>query len=140
MAIDLLNDKFKDYRLRAAAGPGVGYQILDRPTLSLMVEAGLSYIWEDRYEGEDKDYPAARVGADFRWQIFKFLTFTDHFVVYPNLKHGGDYISRNEAALISPLGSGWALRLANVWDRDNNPPPGVIKDDFLTSLGLQYSF
>ncbi len=74
LAVDMLNDEFKDYRLRAAAGPGVGYQIWDDPVKSLMVEAGISYIWEDHYIGEDVDYPAARLGADIRWQIFKFLT------------------------------------------------------------------
>jgi putative salt-induced outer membrane protein YdiY len=140
LAIDLLNDKFKDYRLKTAVGPGVGYQIWDDPVKSLGVEAGLSYIWEDHYVGEDVDYPAARLGADFRWNIFKFLTFTDRLVVYPNLRNGGDYLLRNEAALISPLGSGWALRLANIWDRDSDPPPGFDKDDFTTILGLQYAF
>ena len=61
-------------------------------------------------------------------------------MVYPNLKYGGEYLLRNEAALISPLGSGWALRLANIWDRDSDPPAGFDKDDFTTILALQYSF
>lgn len=140
LAIDLLNDKFKDYYLKTAVGPGVGYQIWDDPVKSLGVEAGFAYIWENHYVAKDIDYPAARLGADFRWQIFKFVTFTDHLVVYPNLKSGGDYLLRNEAALISPLGSGWALRLANIWDRDSNPPPGFNSNDFTTILGLQYAF
>lgn len=140
LAIDLLNDEFKDYRLRAAAGPGVGYQIWDDPVKSLLVEAGLSYIWEDHYDGKDEDYPAARLAGDFRWQIFKFLTFTDRLVVYPNLESGGEYILRNEASLISPLGSGWALRLSNIWDRDSDPAADTKKDDFTTIVALQYSF
>jgi putative salt-induced outer membrane protein YdiY len=140
LAMDLLNDKFANYRLRTAVGPGVGYQIWDDPVKSLLVEAGFSYIWENYYEGNDTDYPAARLGADFRWQIFKFLTFTDRILVYPNLKYGGEYLSRNEAALISPLGSGWALRLANIWERNSDPQPGFDKDDFTTLLALQYSF
>jgi hypothetical protein len=42
--------------------------------------------------------------------------------------------------LISPLGSGWALRLANNWQRSCDPEPGLVKDDFTTILSLQYSF
>jgi len=56
------------------------------------------------------------------------------------LSYGGQYTLRNEAALISPLGSGWALRLANIWLRNSDPSPGLVKDDFTTILSLQYSF
>jgi hypothetical protein len=33
-------------------------------------------------------------------------------------------------ALISPLGSGWAFRLANIWPRSNDPDPALVKEDF----------
>lgn len=140
LALELLNDKFQDLHLRTTVGPGVGYQIWDDPVKSLHVEAGTSYVWTDYYEAQDIDYPAARLGGDFRFQPFKFLAFSDRILVYPSLKYGGEYTLRNEAALTSPLGSGWALRLANIWERNSDPPQGKDKDDFTTSLGLQYSF
>jgi putative salt-induced outer membrane protein YdiY len=140
LALELLNDKFQDLHLRTMVGPGVGYQIWDDPVKYLNFEAGFSYVWQDYYEGQDNDYPAARLGADFRYQLFKFLTFTDRILVYPNLKNGGEYTLRNEAALISPLGSGWALRLANIWERNSDPPANTKKDDNTWILGLQYAF
>jgi len=62
------------------------------------------------------------------------------FIIYPSLKRGGQYTLRNEAALTSPLGAGWALRLANIWERDSDPSSGFKKDDSTWILGLQYSF
>jgi hypothetical protein len=43
-------------------------------------------------------------------------------------------------ALISPPGSGWALRLANIWQRISDPDLALVKDDFTTILSMQYSF
>jgi putative salt-induced outer membrane protein YdiY len=140
LAVDMLNDSFQDLNLRATAGPGLGYQIWDDPVKSLAVEGGIAYRWEDHIVNPNKQFSMARLGADFRYQIFTFLTFTDYLVFYPNLERGGQYTFRNEAALISPLGSGWALRLAEIWQRNSDPDPGIEKDDNTWILSLQYSF
>jgi len=47
---------------------------------------------------------SARLGFDFRYNIFKWLNFTDRFVFYPTIGEGGLYFLRNEAALNIPLG------------------------------------
>lgn len=138
--LQLLRDEFQDLNLRTRTGPGAGFQIWEASRGSLLVEAGIAYIWEDHREFADSHYPALRLGTEFRLQIFKFLSFSDRLSVYPSLEYAGEYTLRNESALSSPLGSGWALRLANVWERNSDPPPGILKDDFTTTLGLQYSF
>jgi putative salt-induced outer membrane protein YdiY len=140
LAVNLLNDEFQDLQLRTTAGPGVGYQLWDDPVKALGIEGGFTYVWEQHYNNPNKDYAAARLAADFRYQIFKLLGFTDYIQIYPSLDYGGQYTLRNEAALISPLGSGWALRLANIWQRNSDPDPGLVRDDFTTILSLQYSF
>jgi putative salt-induced outer membrane protein YdiY len=139
-AVELLNDKFKDYRLRTIVGPGVGYLVWDDPLKFLSFEAGLAYQNNDFYQGEDKGFLTARLGGEFRYRIFDFLAFSERLLFYPSLGEGGQYILRNEAALTAPLGSGWALRLANIIDYDSNPPPGVDKTDVQYLLSLQFSF
>jgi len=136
----LLSDEFKDLNLRAIAGPGVGYQIWDDPVKSLLFEGGVSYVWEDRKIGNDENWAAARLSGDFWYKFGKVVTFSDLIIIYPSLKKGGEYTLRNEAALTSPLGAAWALRLANIWERDSDPPPGILKDDLTWLLSLQYSF
>ena len=139
-AIELLNDKFKDYQLRTIVGPGAGYQVWDDPVKFLLFEAGLSYADVNRYEGKDNSYVAARLAGEFRYKLFNFVTFSDRLLYYPSLERAEDYILRNEAALTAPVGSRWALRLANIIDYDNNPPAKVAKTDVQWILSLQYSF
>ena len=136
----LLNDKFKDYQLRTMVGPGAGYQVWDDPVKFLLFEAGLSYANVDRYEGKDNSYITARLAGEFRYKILDFVTFSDRLLFYPSLERSKDYILRNEAALTAPVGSRWALRLANIIDYDNNPPETVKKTDVQWILSLQYSF
>ena len=134
------NDRFKDWRFRYVVGPGVGYQIWDDPVKSLQVEGGVAYSAENRYEGENKSYLTARLGTDFKYALAKFITFADQLVIYPSLEDVGEYMLRNEASLLSPLGASWALKLSNIYERNSDPAPGILKDDLTWILGLQYSF
>ncbi|MEJ2697241.1 MAG: DUF481 domain-containing protein [Candidatus Sulfobium sp.] len=140
ISTELFSDTFRDLSLRVAVGPGAGYQLLDDARKSLSVEAGVSYVNESRKEGEDKDYLTVRLGTDFQYKIAEFLAFSDRLILYPRLDYVGEYILRNDAALSAPVGSGWALKLENIIDRDSNPPSGVQKTDVQWLLGMQYSF
>jgi putative salt-induced outer membrane protein YdiY len=140
LSTEMLSDTFRDLRLRVAVGPGAGYQIWDDANKSFSVDAGLSYIDETRKEGEDNDFLTVRLGSDLRYKIASFLVFSDELILYPRLDYIGRYILHNEAKLAAPVGSGWALRLANILDRDSNPPSETKKDDIQWILGLQYSF
>ena len=143
---ELLNDKFNDTKFKAFVGPGIGYQVWEDPVKSLLFEAGVSYFNWDRYEGKDEDGLSARLGFDFRYNIFKWLSFTDRYVLYPTLGEGGLYFWRNEAALNIPLGiipsvgGRWSLKLANILDYNSDPAPGFKKTDVQWIGGLQFSF
>jgi putative salt-induced outer membrane protein YdiY len=140
MGIELQNDKFKDYTLRFAVGPGVGYQVWEDPVKFLLFEVGLAYVNINRYEGPHDEYLAARLASEFRYKIFSFLAFSEKVEFYTSLGEGGKYKARNEAALIVPVISGWALRFSNIVDYDSAPPTGVKRGDISWILSLQYSF
>jgi putative salt-induced outer membrane protein YdiY len=140
LAGDLFNDKFSDTRFRTFVGPGAGYQFWDDPIKSLLFEAGLTYFYWGRYEGKDTDGLSARLGLDFRYQIFKWLAFNDRFQFYPTIGEGGLYFLRNESALTAPLGAGFSLRLANIVDYNSKPEPGFRKTDVQWIGAIQYSF
>ena len=138
--VDMLSDDFQDINFRTSVGPGVGYQIWDEENRALGLEAGVSYTSEDRDLGEDKNWISARLGVNFLYKLFDRVVFTDQFVIYPNLDDTGEYTLRNDAALVTDIGSNWAFRLGNIWERNSNPGPDLKKDDFTWILGLQYSF
>ena len=140
LALELLKDKTKDLQLRTVVGPGVGYQFWDDAVKSLLLEAGLAYFSEDLKKGQDKDWIAARLASDFRYQFGNSVVFTDQLVVYPSLENSKDYKLRNEAAITAPLASGWSFRLANILEHDGNPPEEVKRNDWYWIAALQYSF
>ena len=77
---------------------------------------------------------------NFLRKLFDRILFTDQAVIYPSLEDSGEYILRNEASLITDIGTSLALKLSNIWERSSNPEPGLDQDDFTWILGLQYSF
>lgn len=137
---EVLNDKFKDLRLRTATGPGIGHQIWDNNVKSLLVEEGLVYVSEDMIEGDDKREITARLGMDFKYKITDTVTFSDHFVIYPDIDHIDEYRLRNETVLLSSYGQNWSLRLSGIFERNSNPPDDIKKNDWMLVLGLQYTF
>lgn len=138
--VDMLADQFKDINLRTTIGPGAGYQVWEEEGRALSLEAGVSYTSEDHDLGEDRDWVTARLGVDFLYRLFDRIVFTDQFVIYPNLDEVGEYTMRNDAALVTDIWAGWALRLNNIWERNSDPGPDLKKDDFTWIAGLQYSF
>jgi len=140
MNIDMLADDFQDINLRTSVGPGVGYQVWDAEDRKLGLEAGLSYINEDRNEGKDNDSIAGRLGMNFLYRLFDRVVFIDQLAIYPNLDETGEYTLRNEAALLTDIKANWALKISNIWDRNSDPESNLDKDDFTSILGLQYTF
>ena len=140
MSTELENDKFKDLSLRVTVGPGAGYQVWDDVVKALGLEAGVSYVNENRKRGEDDSFVAARLGANFLYNIFNIVTFKDQFVMYPSLEDSNVYKIRNEAALVKTLSARWSLKLANIIEHDSDPPPGIDKNDVYWILGLQFNF
>ncbi len=140
LAGDLFNDEFSNIKYRTFVGPGVGYQFWDDPIKFLLFEAGVAYFYWGKYEGKYSDGVSARLGLDFRYQIFKWLAFNDKFQFNPTIGEGGLYFLRNEAALVAPLGAGFSLRLANIVDYNSDPGPGFKKTDVQWIGALQYSF
>jgi putative salt-induced outer membrane protein YdiY len=140
MALELYNDKFSDTKLRTFVGPGIGYQVWEDPVKSLAFDAGLSYFNLDRYDGNDESGITGRLGLDFRYNILKWLVFTERLKFYPTIGEGGEYFFRNEAGLNMPFTPRWSLKLANIIDYNSDPSQGDKRTDVQWLLGLQFSF
>jgi putative salt-induced outer membrane protein YdiY len=138
--VSLYNDTFKNLILRTIAGPGVGYQVWEDPDKTLALEAGISYV-NVNLEGQgDRNWIAARLAANCRFKLTKWLVYTDRLGLYPSLENSNDFFLRNEAALLTPVGARWSLRLADILEYVNNPAVGRKKTDSTLTLGLQYAF
>jgi putative salt-induced outer membrane protein YdiY len=140
LVLELLSDSFKDLDLRTTVGPGAGYQVWEDAIKSLSFEGGLSYFSENRITGADTQFFTARFAADFSYKLTSFLTFTNQMVIFPSVEDLNKYTLRNRAGLDTALGNGWELKLANIWQRDSKPSPGVKNDDLQWLVSLGYAF
>ena len=140
LALELLNDTFRDLDLRATIGPGLGYQVWDDDKKSLNLEGGVSYIIENREQSEDTVNANARFGTKFSYRIIPRLLFTNNLVIFPSLEEQGEYTLRNHSSLKTDIGNGWELIISNILDRDSDPGPNVEKNDVHWILALGYAF
>ena len=140
LGVELLNDTFKDLDLRTVVGPGVGYQLWEEPDKALSLEAGFAYFSEDRTTQDDKHWVTARLGANYHYKLTDWLVFNDRLVLYPSLENMSEFNLRNEAALLTAIGSGWSMKIANTLDYTNKVPTGIKNTDSNFTVGLQYAF
>ena len=75
----------------------------------------------------------------------KFLTYfsiEESLLYYPSLDESDENKIRNELALISRLGTGWAVRLTYILDKDSlsEEIPGIQDIDNRFIFAIQYSF
>jgi putative salt-induced outer membrane protein YdiY len=138
--VSLYNDTFKNLTLRTIAGPGFGYQVWEDPVKALSLEAGISYFNIDLRGEGDQNWIVARLAANCRFKLTKWLEFTDRLVLFPSLKNSNDFLMRNEAALLTPICASWSLKIADTLEYVNNPAVGKRKTDSLLTFGLQYGF
>jgi len=140
LVVEMLNDRFKDLNLRTIVGPGVGYQVWDDAKKALRFEGGVSYFSEDLRDQTDDQYMTARVAANLEYHFTDNLEFTDDFMIFPSIENFGDYTMRNEATIATALGAGWKLKFSNIFENNNNPPPGIEETDMTWLLALGYAF
>lgn len=140
LSVEMLNDRFRDIKLRNVIGPGAGYQVWDDGTSSLLLELGAALFSEDLYAGVDDSWVTSRAAAAFAWKLTQNLKFTDSLVINNRLDDPGDYQLRNEAAVATGIGANWSMKLTNIIEYDSEPSPGFKNSDIFWIFGLQYSF
>jgi putative salt-induced outer membrane protein YdiY len=140
LGLDVLNDRFRDIRMRTSIGPGVGYQIWEDSVKALGLEIGLSYLSESHYDNEDSDSWAMRLAGNLRYHMGSYLVITDQIVFYPTLEGNESNRVRNEATINAPLKAGWSMRCSHILDYSTSTPDDVKKTDTTVILGFQYQF
>jgi len=141
LSLEALKDKFKDVNLRAIIGLSAGYRIWNDSRKTLEVEGGVTYFSEDLNVGMDDQFASGRLGLNYTQKILEFLLFKNYLLYYPSFKQPKEYRLRNEASLISALGtSDWALKLTHIFDQNSQASPGIKDKDHQYIFSIQYSF
>jgi YD repeat-containing protein len=143
-------DPFQNLAHRVTAGVGVGYDLIDRPTVEWNITAGPAYqkAWFESAEpGEptEKGTAAFVFGSRFDWDITRRIELL--------LEYRGQYTSRavgetthhGVSTLSLELTKRFDLDVSFIWDRISNPKVALggaepKSDDFRLVVGLGVDF
>ena len=119
---------------RVILGPGIGYDLLKKESLSLIGEAGLSYL-RQRYEDlEVDDYLSLRFSERAVWKINSKARAWESIEYSPSLDEFQDrYLLKVEAGIEDSLTSRFLLRLL-IQGTYNSDPPGETKRYDVTTI------
>lgn len=134
-------DDVAELDLRTDAGIGLGYQPFKSDPLNLQMTLGPSYLGEEFSNGNKDEALAYRWGLDYDQKIAKelFQIFHNHNLLAPS-DDTNAFILETETGIRMPIRGGIVGSLQLDFDRDNDPAPGIDKDDTQYSLKLGYEW
>lgn len=148
VAAEFFRDPFQNISRRVTIGPGVGYFLIDEPTLNWFVVAGPAYQRTEFTEappGQEKSASALagfittsyeqEVNSDVDWQFQYQIFLTDD--------KSGRTVHHLMTALDIDLTKSLDLKIAGYWDYIEKPQPetdGALpeREDFRLVLGLDW--
>ncbi|MFN9786456.1 MAG: YdiY family protein [Planctomycetia bacterium] len=135
------NDKLAQLELRYYIGAGVGFQWREEEAFKWGSEVGVTYFSEERYTGEDEEYPAARLANNIVAQFNDKTSFENTIEAFPSLEDpADDFFAKIDTKLKTNLTEKMYAQLQFTLNYDKTPPDDVESTDRLLTLGLGWSF
>ena len=133
---------------RFEEGLGLDFKAIDAQRDKLTLVAGVSMFQQTLTPGSTstfkRNYPAARLGADYK-HLFSDIAFFQQTAEYlPNLSDTESYLLNTESALVAPLSKSLGIKVGYVIRYNAQPPVRnnvqLKTTDTFFSSGLTYSF
>jgi putative salt-induced outer membrane protein YdiY len=127
--------------LRTTVGAGVGYQFQDKPSWKVSGEVGISYVDSD-FEGtvDDSAYAAARAAYSWAWTPNTKYNLSQTGEIYPSLENAEDTNARVDTKGRLNLTGTMFAQVEWLFQWDNTPATGKVRDDNLVMLAVGWSF
>jgi putative salt-induced outer membrane protein YdiY len=134
-------DIIAELDLRVTAGPGVGYQWFETPTLNLNTELGLAWIYENFAHQPSEDHLAARLAYHVDWTPHKMLKLFHNLEYLPRVTEPFvDYNMNLDAGLRATVIQNFFAEFKFEFKYDSTPAIGARKEDLRYLVGLGWSF
>lgn len=133
-------DAQADLDLRSMLGVGAGRQLLERDTLKLAIEGGVSLVNEDYANAADEQFPGARFGLRYEQALLQSrlqLYHTSDLVL--SLESLDDYLYQSRTGFRVPVGNGLNLGTQLNLDYDAVPAAGKESTDMALIFKLDYA-
>lgn len=132
---------------RYAVSGGLGYNVVDTPSLDLSLKAGPAFRRTEFVGGDSEDRLGGLAGLDFDWRVTDRLTLTQDTNMIAESGGSATLIvdsSRTTLALVTGLEAKMTdrltTRLSYAVDYDSNPAAEAVSTDTLTRFTLVYGF
>jgi putative salt-induced outer membrane protein YdiY len=134
-------DIIAELDLRVTAGPGVGYQWFETPTLNLNTELGLAWIYENFAHQPSEDHLAARLAYHVDWTPHKMLKLFHNLEYLPRVTEPFvDYNMNLDAGLRATVIQNFFAEFKFEFKYDSTPAIGARKEDLRYLVGIGWSF
>lgn len=134
-------DKFRDLKLRSRGGGGGGYSLFETKKLTARLEGGVEYVDENFFEPtEDRAFTALRGAAKVEWQVTQAFRLGEQFEIFPSVEKFSDFVSRSVTTADLALFAGFGVAAVIIWEHDQIPAPGLLRNDTTYILTLTFSF
>lgn len=137
---------YRDYiaalNYRLTPGVGVGYQWVESKDLNFSTEAGVSYLYQDYAGAPISQNSAFRLAYHLDTALNdKVKLFNDVEYVAP-FRFGelNRYILTADVGLRANLTKSFFTEFKIVYNRNDHPVPGRLKDDLAYTLGVGWTF
>ena len=137
---DYLKDRFAGIESRWSGEGGLAYALFPSPPHKLKFEGAAGYTTESRVDAPDRDFPSARVGALYEWQISKGAVYSEELSFIEDLDHTANWRIVNTGSLTADVSTVLALKLSFGILYSNEPVPGFGKRDTTVSAALVAKF
>ena len=148
--VEYYKDPFQNLDLRLTGGVGIGYDIIDRPTMEWNITTGpaYQYAWFDSVEPGNptsKGAAALTFGSRFKWDITHRIKWLLEYRGQYTSKQVGETTHHAVGTLSLELTKRFDLDVSLTWDRINQPKAGADSiepkpDDFRLIVGLGVDF
>lgn len=131
------NDQFSGYDYRFSEAIGYGRRVLERPTMTLDLEAGPGARQSKLDDGSRDTELMVRGAAKYGWAITETSNFTEDFSV----DAGEDLtMTKSVTALTSKINTSLAMRVSYTLQHASDVPPGADNTDTEMAITLVYSY
>jgi putative salt-induced outer membrane protein YdiY len=133
-------DEFAGVDHRNSLFGGLSYKLLEVPGHSLLVDAGLGYLNEQRLEGDDVSTGTYVGGAGYKWTVSPNAELGDEFRYTGTFADAGDWRVANIASLTARMTTIFALKLSHTVRYAHQPVIDFESTDTITSVALVAKF
>jgi putative salt-induced outer membrane protein len=146
---DFLHDALQSLNLQQIYSAGLGWHVMNRPSIAFDVLAGANYT-RDSYSGAtavststsvNQSFPALTLGEDLVKKLGSTSSVTEDFTFYPDLNNTSQYRFSADAGWSTQIKKwiGWQVTFSDRYI--SNPPIlGTKNNDVVLSTGLKFSF